>query len=127
MSEPRITRTLEALANGIRRAPAWKCEEPLNALLDAWIQEMGAEFLPSSQKRRGELYAASRDVLEELGEQEGPHFIVWACRKMRREMLTVKTPRSLMFLLPEWRARGESTEESYESRGRYLDGILGDT
>jgi len=117
-------RLTESLALGFRggRKP-WKCEVPLRPLLDAFLEEMGDEYYPRSTEARRALFSASRAILEELGEQEGPDFIVWACRRMKGKMLDVKSPRSLLWLIPQWRQRGMSSEDGYEARGRYLGAL----
>src|SRR3990170_1134849 len=100
-----------AMAKGMAGRASWRCEEPLRSLLDAWIEELGPDYYPRSATARRALYAATRELLQEIGEEQGPAFIRWAVHRMRQRMLDVKSPRSLLWLIPTWRQRGESAED----------------
>jgi hypothetical protein len=82
----------------------WRCEERIRPTLDAFFE--GWPDTPhSSPEVRGGHYAAVRVLVEELGETDAPVFVRWAKDNIDKR-LSVKTTRSLMYLIPEWRRRG---------------------
>ena len=86
----------------------WRCEDHLKGLLDAFIEQW-PQCKPVGPKARRSLEVSARDLYEELGED--PDFITWARERIRRESphLTIKSLRSLLFLVPDWRSK--ETEE----------------
>jgi hypothetical protein len=109
---PRLTGD-ELLLMSIRGGSRWRCQDRLKFSLDA-MMECWPELGPRSAQGRAQHYRATEALLDEVGELEAPAFIRWASTIVRQEapVLSVKTCRSLMFLLGRWRAR-ESGPEWY--------------
>jgi hypothetical protein len=117
-TEDREERMLKALVGGSR----WNCEERLHSILDAFIEEMGDAYVPLSPKGKRALYASARELVEEVG--ECPEFVRWACRKAKGDV-TIKSLRSLLFLVPSWR-EGKEDPNSEKARRRYVEGRYAD-
>lgn len=81
----------------------WNCEDRIRPALDALVAAW-PQLTPRSPMLRRMHYAAARELVEELGEDEAPRFIEWARDKVS-PTLTVKSCRSLLFLIGAWRSR----------------------
>jgi hypothetical protein len=96
----------ELLARSLQVRTGWRCEDAikssLTAFFDAW-----PDLLPRGSKLMPMHYAACRVVLDEVGgdEVEAAAFITWAADHIHKHAphLSIKTGRSLLFLLSEWR------------------------
>ncbi len=90
----------------------WRCEDHLKGLLDAFIEQW-PECKPIGPKARRSLEASARDLYEELGEES--EFMIWARERIKRESphLTIKSLRSLLFLVPEWRTRETEKNDDF--------------
>jgi hypothetical protein len=107
---PRLHRD-ELMAKALQGGTRWHCEERIRTTLDAFF-ECWPGIAPRSPDGRRMHYAASRALVDEVGEMEAPAFVRWAATVVRQEAprLTVKTARSLLFLLGRWRAREAGPE-----------------
>ena len=67
----------------------------------------------------------ARDLYEELRAQKVPEnehaeFVQWACRRLEKNALTNKSPKSLIFLVGDWRKR-ENLMQYYEDEILFED------
>jgi len=99
----------ETLARSLTSGSRWHCEERIKPALDAFF-ECWPDLEPRSPDVRRTHYAAMRQLVEEVGESGAPSFIRWAVRETPPH-LTVKTARSVLFLVAKWRARQERKAE----------------
>lgn len=99
----------ERLLRMLQGGTHWHCEERLRLTLDAFF-ECWPDLMPRSPELRRMHYAAARTLVTELGEIEAPAFVRWAATVIAREhgMLSIKTMRSLLFLLADWRKRDKT-------------------
>ena len=119
--------TLESLAKGMRRQARWgRTEAYLVGPLDAWIEVMGQSYMPYSSPGIKKLKSAMRELVAEVGETKVREFLEYARRRMHEAALTVRDPRSLLWLVPEWRRLHETVTDVDDSleRGRFLKGRL---
>lgn len=104
----------ELLASALQGGTRWHCEERIRLTLDAFF-ECWPYLLPRSYPLRQQHYAAARVIVDEVGELEAPAFVRWARTVIVGEfpLLTIKSCRSLVFLLERWRER-EAYAKKYE-------------
>lgn len=85
---------------------SWRCEDRIKPALTAFCDAF-PHLEPRGPSKRRQFYSATRELLEELGETESVEFIWWARDHIRKRApdLTVKDPRSIIFLVGTWRKR----------------------
>jgi hypothetical protein len=107
---PKLTQD-EKLLKALQGGTHWRCEERIRTTLDAFV-ECWPLHMPRSSEVRREHYAGARALVNEVGEMEAPAFLRWAATVVESECrhLPIKTARSLMFLIPRWRAREQGPE-----------------
>lgn len=96
----------EVLARGLASSNRWHCEERIKSTLEAFF-ECWPELIPGSRDGLRLHYPAARYIVNEIGEMEAPAFVRWAKTVCESEAahITVKTARSLAWLLGRWRLR----------------------
>lgn len=98
----------EVLAGALVGGTRWNCEDRIKATLDAFVDTMGEAWMPRSAMLRQGLYASARPIVDEIGEDQAPDFVRWACQQSADRRLDTKNLRSLAYLIPEWRSREAS-------------------
>ena len=100
-------------------------EPRIRTILDAYLavarHHTGREDFVPGPKTKRTLYPAARDLAGELAayhvpEREWDTFMWFAYKQMQARQLTFVTPRSVCFLVPEFKKRPDN-------RNRYLEGI----
>ena len=105
-----------------------RAEERLRPILDNYLEYIrkfkdNPHFIPSHSMKKS-WYPAARELAEDLaaygiGENDWGRFTMWGCIQMQRRELFNKTPRSLCFLVPEFKG-------TPEDRSKYLRGLDND-
>ena len=100
-------------------------EPRIRMILDAYLEvarhHTGRDdFIPAYPEKR-KLYPAARELASvlashEISEPEFGKFMWWAYRQMQARELLFATPRSICFLVPEYRKRPDD-------RSKYLRGL----
>jgi hypothetical protein len=100
-------------------------EPRIRTILDAYLEvarhHTGRDDFVPGPKTKRTLYPAARDLAGELGayqipEREWGKFMWFAYKQMQARELTFVTPRSVCFLVPEYRKRPDD-------RSKYLRGL----
>ena len=93
----------------------WRCVTQLWGILDAFKEEY--PHLIMTARDRSTNYAAAKEVLQIIGEKDGPMFIHRAARHRRANVLEVATIYSLISYRNIWFGKPDAYSE--ESRRRY--------
>ena len=106
-----------------------RTEERIRPILDSYLDyirrwKQREDFVPS-HSMRSQWYAAARELAGDLqaygiGENSWYDFVQWGCKQMQKRELVNKTPRSLCFLVPEFKG-------TPEDRSKYLRGLEDET